>query len=103
MRFLTDRLLICPTVQLFSTSIPVSDHVIHVAHKNRVVREVEQAGALPQNFFGSHALGYFLLQLFVTFSEFRPPLGDFDLHFIPPLPSICLASCAPPRQPNQSP
>src|SRR6267378_1940798 len=101
MRYLTDRLLICPTVQLFSTSIPVSDHVAHVAHKNGVVREVKQAGALPQNFFASHALGYFLLQPFVSFSEFRRPLGDFDLQFFARLPKVCLGPAAYDTEPNQ--
>jgi hypothetical protein len=100
-RYLPERLLICPTVQLFSTSIPVSDHVIHVAHKNRVVCEVEKAGALPQNFFASHALGYFLLQLFVSLSEFRRPPGDFDLQFVARLPNMCLGPSPHNAEPNQ--
>jgi hypothetical protein len=63
--------------------------------------EVEQAGALPQSLFGSSSLGYFLLQLFVSFSEVPRPLGDFDLQFFTRLPKVCLNLAPHHAKPNQ--
>src|SRR5262249_34243818 len=42
----SDRILHRPAVQLLGSAIPVSDSIVHVAHENRVVREIQQAGLL---------------------------------------------------------
>jgi hypothetical protein len=53
---LADRLLAVPPVEPLGTAIPISDDVVHVAHENRVMREVEEAGLLSQHRFGLLAL-----------------------------------------------
>src|SRR5262249_49749275 len=37
-----DRLFACPAVQLFGTTVPIGDHVVHITHENRVMCEVKQ-------------------------------------------------------------
>lgn len=39
-----------PSLQLCGAAIPISDDVVHVAHEDRVVREVEEASLLAQGF-----------------------------------------------------
>ena len=45
-RALADRLLGRVAEQLLGALVPVGDHVVHVAHEDGVVREIEQAGLL---------------------------------------------------------
>src|ERR1700680_3343492 len=42
----SDRVLLCPAVQLQSAPIPVSDVVLHITDEDGVVREIQQAGLL---------------------------------------------------------
>src|SRR6266508_912274 len=48
---LADSLLTLPSVEFFRATVPEGDDVIHVAHEDRVVREVEEFGALAQRLF----------------------------------------------------
>ena len=48
-RDLADRLIALPSVEFRSAQIPVSDDVIHVAHEDRIVRQVEKSGVLAQH------------------------------------------------------
>ena len=48
-----DRLLRPPAVELGRRAVPVGDDVVVVAHEDRVVREVEQAGMLAQRLDGA--------------------------------------------------
>src|SRR5262245_65861673 len=52
MRDLPDSLRLLPTVSLRGAAVPVGDHVAHVTHEDRVVREVKQVGSLPQRLIG---------------------------------------------------
>src|SRR5262249_61853726 len=47
---LADCLLASPSIPLLGTAIPIGDDVIHVSHEDRVVREVEEASLLAQDF-----------------------------------------------------
>src|SRR5262249_20159430 len=47
---LADRLLSVPSVQFLGAAIPVGDHVVHIAHEDRIVREVKEASLLAQHF-----------------------------------------------------
>jgi hypothetical protein len=49
MSVLPDRLLRSPPIQFLSTAIPVGDDVAHIADKNRVTCEIEQARLLGSN------------------------------------------------------
>jgi hypothetical protein len=48
-RGIAERLLPWPTVELLGAAIPVGNRVVHVAHEDRVVRKVEEAGLLAQH------------------------------------------------------
>ena len=72
---LPDGLVPRPSVQFFGPTVPVGDHVVHVAHENRVVREVEQAGLLCS-------------------------FGHFDLEFIPSFPKLSLDPASPGAEPG---
>src|ERR1700730_7204488 len=65
MRDFVHGLLSGPSIKLFGTAIPIGDDVEHIAHEDRVVCEVEEAGLLAQERFGALALGILLLQRLV--------------------------------------
>src|SRR6478735_7757435 len=46
---LSDHILCRPPVELFGRMVPVGDDIIHVAHENAVMREIEETGLLPLN------------------------------------------------------
>jgi hypothetical protein len=43
---LPDRLICRPSVQFLSSSVPIRDDVVEIAHENGVMREIEQIGLL---------------------------------------------------------
>ena len=53
---LADSFASFPSVQLLSAAIPVGDDVVHVAHEDGVVGEVEEFGLLAQHHFSRLAL-----------------------------------------------
>jgi hypothetical protein len=46
---ITDRFLAPPSVEDLSAAVPVSNDVLHVAHEDRVVRQVEKLRTIVQH------------------------------------------------------
>ncbi len=55
-RDLADSFVLFPPVQLLSAAVPKGDNVVHVAHEDRIVGEIEQSGLLAQHHFSRSAL-----------------------------------------------
>jgi len=47
-RDLAEHLLLVPTVQLLGAAVPERYRIVHAAHEDRIVREVEEFGPLEQ-------------------------------------------------------
>jgi len=41
---LTERVASAPSVQNLGAMIPIGDDIIHVAHEDRIMRQIEQLG-----------------------------------------------------------
>ena len=77
-----ERLLARPAVLLLRASIPERDDVVHVAHEDAVVSEIEQTGPFPQGLFGPPAFSDLGLQLLVGLLELCGPLPNPGLHLV---------------------
>ncbi len=53
---LADRLRRRPSIQFRGAAIPVGDDVVHAAHEDRVVRQVEESGLVAEPHFRRSAL-----------------------------------------------
>ncbi len=65
---------------LLRPTVPVGNHVAHVAHEDRVVGQVDEVGPLPQSLFNSRAFGDFGLQPFINLLEVCGSIANLLFH-----------------------